>query len=166
MRTLERIVDRLVLAFGYIAAAAVLAMTLLVTVDVLIRFLFGGSTRMAVEFSAYLLVVIVFFGLAYTQREKGHISIDFFIAMMPAGLRRIADLTGLLIFLLLAIYLGHRTWGAMMTSYRFGSTSRTGVDVILWPFQAVIPAGLFLLALFLALQFARAIVSRQAKRSE
>ncbi len=160
MRRLEWIVDRLVMAFGYIAGAAVLAMVLLVTVDVLFRFLFGGSTRMAVEFSAYLLVVIVFFGLAYTQREKGHISIDFFVAKLPAGLRRVVNLLGLLLFLLLAVYLGYRTWGAMMTSFRFGSTSRTGIDIIIWPFQAVIPAGLFLLAVFLALQFARAVAAR------
>ena len=166
MRLIQRVVDFLVLLGGYLAGAAVLAMTLLVTVDVLFRFLFGGSTRMAVEFSGYLLVVIVFLGLAYTHQEKGHIRVDFFLNLLPPRVQKLVGFLGTVLFLFLSAFLGYRASQSVLVSYQFGSTSRTGIDVPLWPYQAVIPVGLFLLSALLTMQIIQSFRSSGSDRSE
>lgn len=166
MRLIQRVMDSLVLLGGYLAGAAVLAMTLLVTVDVLFRFLFGGSTRMAVEFSGYLLVAIVFLGLAYTHQEKGHIRVDFFLNLLSRRMQKLIGILGTALFLLLSTFLGYRALQSVLVSYRFDSTSRTGIDVTLWPYQALIPVGLFLLSALLTMQLIQSFRSIGNDRSE
>ena len=62
-------------ASGVIGGLFIFAMTLLVSVDVLGRYLFGKPTLVAVEMSAYMYVAIIFLGLAYTESIGRHIQI-------------------------------------------------------------------------------------------
>ena len=165
MRLIQRVVDFLVLLGGYLAGAAVLAMTLLVTVDVLFRFLFGGSTRMAVEFSGYLLVVIVFWAGLHAP-GKGPYRVDFFLNLLPPRVQKLVGFLGTVLFLFLSAFLGYRAWQSVLVSYQFGSTSRTGIDVTIWPYQAVIPVGLFLLSALLTMQIIQSLRSSGSDRSE
>lgn len=59
--------------------------------DVLARYLFSKSIPGAIEIESYLLLIIVFLSLAYTQFHEGHIRIDFLISKFPEWARNIID---------------------------------------------------------------------------
>ncbi len=146
------------------AAAALLLMTLGVTLDVLARFVLGSGTKVGVEFSGYLLVAIVFLGIAHTHKENGHIRVDFFVNMLPRRLQNWIKIFGSALFLFYSYFLARLGWKSFLTSYQFNTTSRTGIDVVIWPYQLVIPVGLFLVCILLVVYLIDDVRSITARR--
>jgi len=71
----------------WLASAAVLALTLLVVYDVFMRYVFTAPTTWGLEFSEYLMVAIVYFGLAPALRNGKHVSIDLLTQSLSAVAR-------------------------------------------------------------------------------
>lgn len=142
---------------GYAASCALLVMTIGVSLDVLARFLLGAGTKMAIEMSGYLLVAIVFLGLAYTHKTKGHIEIDFLMRRLSARAQRWCRVVNSTIFLAYTVLLGYFGWKSAWTSYQFNSTSRTGLDLTIWPYQMIIPLGLAIASLLLVVSICHGI---------
>lgn len=149
-RTIASVADWLAVSGGYIASTALLLMSVGVTLDVLARFFLGAGTKFAVEMSGYGLVVIVFFGLAYTHKTNGHIEIDFVVSRLSDSTKRRLRVVNTVVFLVYTVVLGYFGWKTFWTSYQFNTTSRTGLDVEVWPYQLVIPLGLAIATLLLA----------------
>lgn len=146
---LETTARALARAGGYLAAIALFVMAIGVTGDVLGRYLLGVSTQMAVEVSGYLLVAIVFLGLGYTQITNAHIKIELIINLLPTKIGQAIRLFNNIVFLIYCTVLGWLGFRAVWTSYRFGTTSRTSLDIIVWPIQLIIPIGLVIIVLVL-----------------
>ncbi len=134
---------------GEMAAYALLFMTLVVTGDVFARFLLGAGTNWSIEVTGYLLAMLVFLGLAYTLRERAHIRITFLVDRLPRKVQGWSNVITSLIFLAYTIFLCYLTWRFTSQSIAFKATSRTGADIILWPFQIVMPVGLAIISLLL-----------------
>lgn len=134
---------------GYVASVALLVMTVGVTLDVFARFLLGAGSKMAIEMSGYALVAIVFLGLAYTHKTNGHIEINFLIKRLSPRAQHWCRIFNSIVFLAYTMLLGYFGWKTFWTSYEFNSTSRTGLDVLIWPYQLVIPLGLLITSLLL-----------------
>ena len=148
-------VNWLVVAGSGLASGAVFVMAIGVTLDVLARFILGAGTKAALEFSGYLLVAVVFLGLAYTHQAGAHIRVDFLIKRLPERMLKWFKVIDSTVFLLYAVFLGYFGFDAVQTSYLFGTTSRTGIDIIVWPFQLIIPVGLTLTSLLLVCDICR-----------
>ncbi len=129
---------------GHVASAALLIMTIGVTLDVFARFLLGAGSKMAIEMSGYALVAIVFLGLAYTHKTNGHIEINFLIKRLSPRAQHWCRVFNSVVFLAYTMLLGYFGWKTFWTSFQFNSTSRTGHDVLIWPYQLVIPLGLLI----------------------
>ena len=154
-RKIDSLINWLVDSGGNLASCAVFIMAIGVTLDVLARFVLGAGTKMALEFSGYLLVAVVFLGLAYTHKAGAHIRVDFLIKRLPERMRKWFKVIDSIVFLSYVVFLGYFGFDAAQTSYQFGTTSRTGIDIIVWPFQLVIPVGLTLTSLFLVCSICR-----------
>ncbi|UCH52007.1 MAG: TRAP transporter small permease [Chloroflexota bacterium] len=131
---------------GALAALALFLMTLLITVDVIGRH-FEYPTGVAHEFSGYSLVIIVFLGLAYTQRVAKHVEIDVVITRLPPKWRWVLKLVTSYIGLAFVIWLLWVTLQRVIRAYTLGSVSMTLLRTPLWPIQLLIPLGLGLLAM-------------------
>ena len=134
---------------GMLAAFGIFAITLIVTGDVAARFLLGAGTKWTLEFTGYLLVMVVFLGLAYTLRERSHIRILFLVDRLPKKVQAWLVVVTSTIFLGFCAFLCHLTWHQTLTSITLGTTSRTGVDVLVWPYQLFMPLGLALISILL-----------------
>jgi C4-dicarboxylate transporter DctQ subunit len=165
LRRLLAAAEWLSLAGGYIASCALLIMAIGVALDVLARFLLGAGTKAAIEMSGYLLVAMVFLGLAYTQQTKGHIEIDFVTSRLSPRTRQRLRAFNLVVFFLYTMILGYFGWRTFWDSYVFQTTSRTGLDVLVWPYQLLIPIGLALASLLLVCQILTAIAQVFRDRS-
>jgi len=69
-------------AFNILACAAVIAMMLLSTADVVLR-LFGKPIPGTYELVGFLGTVVVSFALAFTSIEKGHIAVEILVEKLP-----------------------------------------------------------------------------------
>jgi len=83
MRT--AVLRRAEVALAYISACAIFAMMLLISADVLSRYLLGNPITGAVEFTEeYLMVMAVFLALSWTFKEGGHIRVELVVRLLPA----------------------------------------------------------------------------------
>jgi len=139
------VIGRVARSAATLAGLAVLAIVVLITYDVLMRFFFDQPQLFVDEAASFLEVVVIFGGLAYAFRTGTHVRVDLLTTHLPrrarARLRALALGLGL-VFLAIVIW---TTAQSALTAYRYGRVSA----VMLYPLWApmlVIPLGLALLA--------------------
>ncbi len=141
------IVNRLSQLAGYVSALAILAATLIIVEQVLVRYIFRSPTIWQVETAVYLLIAATFLGSAYGLKENAHISIDMFILYLPEGVRRKLELTTMAVAMAFCFFLAYRGavmwWEAFEGNWR--SSSLLSVPLV-YPY-ALIPVGMFLTGL-------------------
>ena len=142
-------IHRLTLITGLIAGFSLLAMTLMVTMDVTLRYGFNAPTKWANEFSSYLAVLVIFLGISYVLRENAHIRVDVVVRKLPRRAQDWIRVITSVILLGYIIILFHLTWDVLVINFAINKTSFTAMDVPIWPIQAFIPLGLAIMGLLL-----------------
>jgi TRAP-type C4-dicarboxylate transport system permease small subunit len=142
-----RLVNHLSQISGYLAALSILAATLIIVEQVVVRYVFKIPTIWQVETAVYLLIAATFLGAPYGLKENAHINIDLFIVNLSAGARRKLDLVTAAIAMLFCFFLAYRGgvmwWEAFEGNWR--SSSLFSVPLV-YPY-ALIPVGMFLTGL-------------------
>ena len=142
-------IHRLTFITGLIAGFSLLAMTLMVTMDVTLRYGFNAPTKWANEFSAYLAVLVIFLGISYVLRENAHIRVDVVVRKLPRRAQDWIRVITSVILLGYIIILFHLTWDVLVMNFAINKSSFTAMDVPIWPIQAFIPLGLAIMGLLL-----------------
>jgi TRAP-type C4-dicarboxylate transport system permease small subunit len=62
--------------FNYAGVSLLLAMMVLTTADVLLRYLFNAPIEGVYEAIELMMAVVFCYGIAYTQRQRGHVSVN------------------------------------------------------------------------------------------
>jgi TRAP-type C4-dicarboxylate transport system permease small subunit len=162
-----RYCDRVSKVIGYtslvIGTAFTFLMTLLITVDVLMRYVLNMTTYVATEYSGYMLVGIAFIGLAYTQRAGKHIRITLLTERLPIKVQRRMEIPILIIAVLFISYLAWLTLDPVISSYILNRVSLTEVKTPLWIPYFFVPFGFAMLAIELAIETIKEIRSRTVK---
>ncbi len=128
-----------------LAGFATLAIVLLISFDVLMRYFFNQPQLFVDELASFLEVLIIFGGLAYTFRAGGHVRVDLLTNLLPPSARawlRVATLGVGLAFLAAVIWVTARS---ALTAWRYGRVSAVMLYP-LWLPMLFIPAGLLLMA--------------------
>lgn len=113
----------------FIAAAALLAMTAIISIEIFSRVVLNEPTSWVTEVAAYLLVAIVFFGLAPAERAGAHIQVELLLNVLTLKRRAqfnvVANWLGLFFLLFCAWQIvvfnfseyanGTRSWGLLST---------------------------------------------------
>ena len=140
-------INRLSQISGYLAALSILAATLIIVEQVVVRYVFKIPTIWQVETAVYLLIAGTFLGAPYGLKENAHIHIDMLILNLPAGARRKLDLVTSAIAMAFCFFLAYRGavmwWEAFEGGWR--SSSLLSVPLV-YPY-ALIPVGMFLTGL-------------------
>jgi TRAP-type C4-dicarboxylate transport system permease small subunit len=139
-----------------LAGFATLAIVLLITYDVTMRYFFNEPQVFVDELASFLEVVVIFGGAAYTFRAGGHVRVDLLTSRLHparrAGLRVVTLLFGV-VFLSIVLWV---TTQSAITAYQYGRVSAVMLYP-LWMPMAVIPAGLALLAVAMLLTLVRQV---------
>jgi len=130
-------INRLSQISGYVAALSILAATLIIVEQVVVRYVFRIPTIWQVETAVYLLIAATFLGAPYGLKENAHIHIDMLIINLPAGVRRKLDIVTAAIAMGFCFFLNE------MQEYGW---QVTGTVPLVYPY-ALIPVGLFLTGL-------------------
>jgi len=142
----ERWCAPVVRVFSLVAGYAVLAITLVIGLEILLRRLFGVSLQGADEYGGYMLATLTAVGAAYALLERGHTRIEILVERMPPGVRAVLNGVSALCMAAMATFLAWRATVAMLESLEYGSLSGTPLMTPLWMPQAVWVAGMVLFA--------------------
>ena len=125
---------------GLLGALLIYALGALVTLNVILRVADKSITGLT-EYASMALVLIAFLGLAYTEREDGHIRIDIVVSRLSPRVQRVLETITCVLSVPFLIVLVRWTAQMAQHSYRLGSTTmQTSVDV--WIIQMFVPLGL------------------------
>jgi TRAP-type C4-dicarboxylate transport system permease small subunit len=87
-------------------AGGMVALTFLIVADVCLRYLFNSPIASSNELVMFLMAVVVFSALSYTETVDGHVIIDLVVSRLPRGaktaLRVITSIISLTLFALIA----------------------------------------------------------------
>ena len=158
-RVLSRILGWIVNSSAFGAASIVVILMAMVVADIFGRKVLNKPVPMSYEVGAFMLVFIVFMGLAYSQRQRAHIRVEFLTLRMPPRLRAVMDL--LAFTLGIAIYgaIFYQTFKWSYHSFEIGEYVAGLVNIPKWPSQFAVAFG----ALLISLQFLSDWVNRAAE---
>lgn len=163
LRRLARAVDRITWAFEVIAEIALVALLLLVTHEVFVRYVLNTPTQFSVEISEYLLILITFLSAAWVLRADHHVRVRFLVDRLPP---RGADAAALLSYALLITFCAILVWqgtGMTWTALSGGDRSSSLVAFPLWIAYGFIPLGALVLGLQCAVRLGEAWARLRAR---
>jgi TRAP-type C4-dicarboxylate transport system permease small subunit len=154
MIILDKIDDLLGRILLALSGAAVLALMLLATGNVVLR-IFHVPFRGTYEIVSFLGAIGVAFALASTQRGRGHIVVDIFSSHYPRPVKRFVDTLSAAISALFFVIVAWQVlvWGGRIMAA--GEVSET-LKVVYHPFIFGVAAGFGLLTLTCLLDIPRA----------
>jgi TRAP-type mannitol/chloroaromatic compound transport system permease small subunit len=154
---LLRLAHRIARVGVWFGGALVVAASLLVGVEVVIRKAFSLSIGGADELSGYALAISTSWALAFALLERAHIRIDSIYVHLPVRLRALLDILGLA---LLTGFFALVTWygfGVFQTSYRIDAHSLSPLGTPLMVPQLIWVAGLVMFLAIAGLLLIRAL---------
>ena len=144
---------------------ATLAITALVTFDVLMRYFLGQPQLFVDEVASFLQVLVVFWGLAHTFQAGGHIRVDLVTTHLPAPIRgglRVVTLVLGIAFLAIVSWV---TGLSALAAYRYGRVSTVMLYPI-WVPMVLIPTGLAFMTLAMLVALARQLGAARGPRPQ
>lgn len=138
---------------GMIAALIIFAMMILTFADVTGRY-FIRPVKDAYELTEFMLALMVFLGLGYTQLYKGHVSIDFIIEKFPPKIRYSIEtiFNGISIFVLILM-----AWQMFVYAERSLGITSGRLELPNSLFIAIGAVGVIFFALTLILDFLKSL---------
>jgi TRAP-type C4-dicarboxylate transport system permease small subunit len=120
-------------------------MVVFVTMAVGVRYFIGISLHFAIEFTEYLIPVLVLWGAAYTMKEDAHINVSLIVSHLPAKVREWIVLVGYIMGLGYIMILIKYQLDLALYNISIGSVSDYPTQTELGWVQLVLPIGLSLL---------------------
>ncbi len=153
-------IDRVTSAIFTASAILLLpAITLLVTADAFLRYVFNAPISWAQDLAGLLLFVLFCAGLTHSMVGGVHVRMDLVYDMLPAGLSRVVDILSAAFALLFSGLLAYQAIPSTMTAWRNNSMMPTG-EIVIWPFAAL---GSLCLLIFGAAVIIRVLFGRGSK---
>ena len=148
-RLLGRALGWLVNSSAFGAASIVIILMAMVVADIFGRKVLNKPVPMSYEVGAFMLVFIVFMGLAYSQRQRAHIRVEFLTLRMPPRMRAIMDLVAFTLGIAIYGAIFYQTFKWSYHSFEIGEYVAGLVNIPKWPSQFAVAFG----ALLISLQF-------------
>lgn len=164
---IDRKLLKLETILALVSGLAVFSLMLLAVVSVGGRNFFNQPLPGYVDWIEQMMPLIAFVGVAYCQREGGHIRMDILIGQLRGRALWAAEFASTAAMLILMVLLVWGSWSHFDRSFDFGAPlwsrdSSLDIRLPLWPAKLLAPVAFSVLSLRLALQlwgFGRALVS-------
>jgi len=143
--------------FNAIGVAMLLLMMFLVAVDVCLRYVFNSPIEGVYEAVEFIMAVVFCYSIAYTQRNKGHVSVNLLTSKLS---RRHQAIMGSMVALISFVVFALMTWQSFIKAgdaMRAGETSIGGIGPFgalrVFPFMYLTSAGCLAFCLELLVDF-------------
>jgi len=147
-----------VIAFGLrIAELATLGIMALIVADVVMRNLFNRSLLVVDELTGYLLVIMTFFGAAYSLRSGAMLRIEFILVSLPARIRALFDVLFDVLALGVTVVVFWQVARFTWSTLDRGMVAPTLLETPLWLPQVMMPLGCLVLITGILLDLAGSV---------
>lgn len=159
---MKKIVFSLSKGLHYVAQLILAIMMILITFDVLGRWLFSKPIKGTVDLTELGLSMVIFLSLAYTHVRKEHISVDFLVEKLSQKVQRIFDIV---INIIIAGLMLLMAWSLYGNVQRLNSSNTIsgdlGLPIYIFAILAVIGAIAFaLIAIVWAIDDTKKVVNK------
>lgn len=149
------VADRLLFRFesflNLIGGIVIFLLVFLTTANVLGRWIFSLPINGYIDWVEQAMAFMALLGIAYTQRQGGHIRMDMMISRLKGRMLWAAELLSVSLMFLVTLLLIYGSYLHFWRAYAIGDSS-LDIDLPTWPAKFVVPFALTLLALRLLLQ--------------
>lgn len=145
----------------WLSAAGICVVTLLITIDVVLRLL-GHPILGSFEVTELILSVLVFASLAYTQREKGHIHVTMFVARLPLVPRLAVFGFMSVISTVVVAFVAYGAFSQAAKSVTTGGSTAV-LEIPLYPFYLIEGIAMALFTVVLLLDTVRALAGMRSE---
>jgi C4-dicarboxylate transporter, DctQ subunit len=148
-KVLDQAVASAALGLAGAGVLCVIAMMVVVTYEVVSRYLLNSPTMWSDEISSYLLIAIVFLGLAQNLRRGDHIRIDIITEKVSARVRAWLELFAYAVGLVFSVLLTIGVWIRFYNFWMRHTLSDSPLMTPLWipMFPVLLGAAIFALAM-------------------
>ncbi len=163
---LDRALLKLETGFAMVSGIAVFMLMVLAVWSVGGRKFFASPLAGYVDWIEFAMPLIAIMGIAYTQRNGGHVRMDILIGQLKGRALWAAELLSIMLILLLMVALIWGSWAHFMRSFDMSSPlwsrdSSIDIGLPIWPAKLIVPLAFGVLALRLCLQiwgYGRALI--------
>ena len=147
MELVNKWLDRVDNFLALIGGCTLFLMMIWIFIDVILRYFFNRPIVGTMEITGeYFMVIIVYFGISFTQKENGHINVDFLYVKFPRNARKFSKLIGNLISISIFIMLGIYNFQKGINYFKNDIRSIGLLDYPLAPALIIISIGILLLS--------------------
>lgn len=160
LSTILKAIDRMSELTAKTFAWAMLALVLTMSYEVLVRYVFNSPTQWSYDMSYFLGSMTLIFGMAYTLKIKGHVSIDIiYNRFSPRMQALLYVIFALALFFPLWILMVKAMLPHMIFSWKASEQSWVGTwQPIIYPFKTWVTLGIIMLLLQGIAEFIRDLV--------
>ena len=134
-----------------IGGIVIFLLVFLATANVLGRWFFSLPISGYIDWVEQSMAFFAFLGIAYTQREGGHIRMDMLVGHLHGRALWVTELISTLLMLGITLILIYGSYLHFLRAFQIGDSS-LDINLPTWPAKLVIPVALSVLALRLLLQ--------------
>lgn len=166
---MDRSLYRLERVFALMSGLAVFGLMILAVISVGGRNFFNAPLPGYVDWIEQAMPLIAFMGVAFTQRDGGHIRMDMLVGALRGRALWFAEFITVLAMLILVVLLVWGSWAHFDRSFDFSAPlwsrdSSMDISIPLWPAKLLAPVAFFVLGVRLSLQlfaYGRAFVRNE-----
>ncbi len=144
MLWLENLNNKLSKGGAYLSSMLFVALVVLIMTEIIGRSFFDYSTMLADEYSGYFYLGAVFFGLAYTFNEGGHIRINIVTSRLSLNSQRFIDIFAGILATFILSYALYYSYLFMMDFKEMEMLSEAVSETPLWLTQIPMTIGIAL----------------------
>ncbi len=147
----DQLFFRLESLLTFLGGIVILLLVLLATANILGRWILSMPINGYVDWVEQAMAFFAFLGIAYTQRDGGHIRMDILVSHLRGRLLWSVELFSTIITLVITLVLIYGSWLHAYRAWYIGDSS-LDINLPTWPAKLVVPVSLTILALRLLLQ--------------
>ncbi len=147
----DRLFLKLESMLTFVGGMVIFLLVFLATANVLGRWVLSLPVSGYIDWVEQAMAFFAFLGIAYTQRQGGHIRMDMLVGKIHGRPLWITELVSVILMLGLTLVLIYGSFLHFLRAYQIGDSS-LDIDLPTWPAKLVVPLALSVLAVRLVLQ--------------
>ena len=132
-----------------VTSLMLVSLTILVSLEVLLRSAFGYSLGFVEEVSGYLVAGICLLGAAMAVRSNSLFQVEVISNKLSSSWRRYIDIIFAIVSIFICIVLAWKTFDLVSSSFNRGKISPTVLRTPLWIPQIMLPIGFLVIGTFI-----------------
>jgi len=143
-----------------VGCMALLCMMLICTIDVIGRYFFNTPVTGAFEITEFLVLILIFSFIGYTQSKKAHVSVDLLFTLFPRRLQVVIDL---ITHTMCLVLMGLITWMSIIKALELievGAVS-PNLKIPTYPFVFFLVLGCAVMCIQYLVDIVRLLVDRK-----